>query len=218
MKIFYLLVSVLSLLLIGCSSTYKISDFPSKDKFYEDFNNFASIRNMDVTLKNDSTFNVPEGSKILDDKLVITSSTNKEQKIIAKNDIKNIYFYFNKETRTASANIILKKGGELKGDNVEYLPDSTIRFMVNRYEYLSLNSIKEISYKNRWLGSVIDFLIGIPFGFAIGSVIYSATEGHNQNSYNQATYNYGYSLISGPILGGIMGAFIGYKYTYIFNP
>jgi hypothetical protein len=173
---------------------------------------------MDVTLKNDSTFNVQEGSKIFKDTFIIISLTNKEQKIIDKKDIKNIYFYFNKETGTTSANIILKKGRELKGDNVEILPDSTVRFMVNAYEYLSLKNIKEISYNNRLLGSIIGFFIGIPAGFVVGELLFSATEDHNQNSYNQATYYHGYSIISGPIVGGIMGAFIGYKYIYQFNP
>ena len=37
MKIIYIISSIFFLILTGCYSTYKVSDFSSRDKFYEDF-------------------------------------------------------------------------------------------------------------------------------------------------------------------------------------
>ncbi|MDR3626567.1 MAG: hypothetical protein P4L45_07025, partial [Ignavibacteriaceae bacterium] len=72
MKIPFMIISLVPLFFIGCSSTYTINDFPTKDKFYGDFNNFAGNKSLNVTLTNDSSF-VPEGKiKISDDSLIIT--------------------------------------------------------------------------------------------------------------------------------------------------
>ena len=69
MKIFYLITAVFLLSLIGCSSTYKVSDFSSKDKFYEDFNNLARNKSVKVTLLNDSSFSINSGAAIQNDSL-----------------------------------------------------------------------------------------------------------------------------------------------------
>lgn len=53
----------------GCSSTYRITDFSSKEKFYKDFNSFAKNRNVNVRLVNDSTFSSPNGAIISNDSL-----------------------------------------------------------------------------------------------------------------------------------------------------
>ena len=65
--------TALSLLIItfnaGCSSVYTIYDFPSKEKFYKDFNSFAENKSLIVTLINDSSFTMNCYSKITADTL-----------------------------------------------------------------------------------------------------------------------------------------------------
>jgi hypothetical protein len=64
MKIFYLYISVFSLFLIGCSSTYKVSDFSSRYKFYDNFNESANDKTLKVILRNDSSFTAESGAQI----------------------------------------------------------------------------------------------------------------------------------------------------------
>jgi PBP1b-binding outer membrane lipoprotein LpoB len=54
MKNIYGLFFLLALLLMGCSSTYTIKDFPSKERFYEDFNNSVKNKDVSITLMSDS--------------------------------------------------------------------------------------------------------------------------------------------------------------------
>ena len=60
----------------GCSSTYRVSNFSSKEKFYNAFNKFASNKEIVITLNNDSTFIAEGNTRVLNDTLVF-SSTNK---------------------------------------------------------------------------------------------------------------------------------------------
>ena len=128
MKKFYLIIAVFALFFIGCSSTYRISDFPSKDKFYGDFNKFADNKNMKVTLTNDSSFTAEGKTEISGDTLIITMNVQKEEKI----------------------NIDVKK---------------------DIYLSLPLSKIKEISYKNHWLGIPFGFLDGLVIGTGIGIIV-----------------------------------------------
>ena len=54
MKNIYIILFISSALLTGCSSSYTIKDFPSKDKFYQSFNKSVGQRDIDITLTNDS--------------------------------------------------------------------------------------------------------------------------------------------------------------------
>jgi hypothetical protein len=52
MKIYIYL--ILSLLLVGCSTTYTINNFPSQNKFYDSFNNSVQYKEIKVITKSDS--------------------------------------------------------------------------------------------------------------------------------------------------------------------
>ena len=51
-----ILIPIFMIFLIGCSSTYKISDFSSPEKFYKDFNKSADGKILKITLHDDSSF------------------------------------------------------------------------------------------------------------------------------------------------------------------
>jgi hypothetical protein len=64
---YYLIVVFISLVILGCSSTYTIKDFSSKEKFYDDFNNFAKDKNVEVQFVNDSSLTIGNGAIIIRD-------------------------------------------------------------------------------------------------------------------------------------------------------
>ncbi len=61
---------VLVLILTGCSSTYTLKNFSSKEKFYENFNNYMSNKPVKVTFVEDSSFIISENVKISNDSLI----------------------------------------------------------------------------------------------------------------------------------------------------
>ena len=74
MKIFYLITLAFAFFFLGCSSTYKVSDFPSKDKFYEDFNKSMYNKFVKVSLVSDTTFIITGNVKISNDSLILFNS------------------------------------------------------------------------------------------------------------------------------------------------
>ena len=220
MKIFYILISLSSLLLIGCSSTYKVSNFPSRDKFYEDFNNFAINKTIKISLSNDSTF-ISNYAEIVNDTLYCKSKKNESiSKKIALTDINKIRYsgsYFQQGA------ILLNNGETIDADDITidndtlgysytYTLDSLIRS-------ISMNKIKNISYKNHWLGMPVP-LITVPLIANSIAFILSQISGLDQKIAQGGS---GGSVLFGAtalglIAGGIWGWITGYTYTYQFNP
>ena len=164
MKIYCLTGLIVSLFFIGCSSTYKVSDFSSKDKFYENFNKFADNKNMKVTLTNDSSFIAEGNTKVSNDTLIITMNV--------KNDI---------------------------------------------YKSLPLIKIREISYKNHWLGIPFGFLDGLVIGTGLG-IIVSKSQSDQTGKNTDLVSPIIIGATGGSIIGIIVGWFVGWNYTYQFNP
>jgi hypothetical protein len=223
MKIFDLLILLLSLLIIGCSSTYKISNFPSKDKFYEDFNKFAKDKSVKVTLVNDSSFYVENGAQIKNDTIYSFGQEiiTRNKKIPSSDTVEINYT----DSIPNSAEIILKDGEKYQANQIEFNGNSIYFSYEDRIsstnKISSLNKLKCISYRNHWLGIPFGFLGGALLGIGIGGVIssYDAQHMGNVDMKNQAyliTLYYGTAL--GPILGSIVGWIIGWNYTYEFNP
>ena len=59
-----LLIPIALMLLMGCSSTYKVEENFSKEELFKDFNNSAQNKKVEVILNNDSSLTVPEGAEI----------------------------------------------------------------------------------------------------------------------------------------------------------
>jgi len=78
MKKLFLAIAFFVVLFPGCSSTYTVTDFGTKEKFYEEFNNSFKEREVKVTLVNDSSFIVQNGIEINHDTLL--SFVNLEEK------------------------------------------------------------------------------------------------------------------------------------------
>jgi hypothetical protein len=220
MKIFYLLIPVLSLYLIGCSSTYKVSDFPSRDKFYEDFNNSASDKTVKITLSNDSTF-TNNGVEIVNDTLYCTNKKieNLNKKIFLS-DIKEIKY---SGSNFRKGLILLKDGESFEAAEIN-IENDTVAFsftiIINSFNSsLSINKVKEVSYINHWLGVppslVSGTVIGIGTGTILGLILYKSGV---DNGYSPGRYEVLGCTAIGIVAGGIWGWLNGYTYTYQFNP
>jgi hypothetical protein len=223
MRKFYLYIAALSLILIGCSSTYKISNFSSKDKFYEDFNNFAKNKSVKVTLINDSSFSFKNGAEIANDTLFyLGKEIISGNKRIAVTDIKEINYIKNDYN---SASILLMNGERFSAREIKKNNDS-IEFafteeVITLTNVTSINRIKEIIYKNRWLGVIPGFIGGTLLGFVAGvtTVPEGTTSSGLMGQYNEPSYaSVPIGTFSGLILGSAFGWFVGFNYTYQFNP
>ena len=217
MKIFYFLIPVLSLLLIGCSSIYTVADFASKEKFYEDFNKFATDRNFSIILDNDSSFTFQGSAKVSDDSLFIITSVQKEIKI-NRDEIRDIK-YTGTNMKNLSAEIILKDGTAAKANNVNMLSDSSLNAMVfhSYREHIPVKQIKEVSCKNYWIGVPVKIVTCTLVGFIAAAVTVDAIGPQNIIGEEDIYLVSGITVI-GLVTGAIWGGLSGYTYTYQFNP
>lgn len=85
MRYIYLIFAGISLFIIGCSSTYSVGDFPSKEKFYENFN-----KSIKVILVNDSSYIIDKNVKISNDSLVLLNPDQSVENNIALGKVKKI--------------------------------------------------------------------------------------------------------------------------------
>jgi len=217
LKYKYSIAAILSALFIGCSSTYRISDFLSKDKFYEDFNKFAENKSVKVTLMNDSTFNI-NSAKIQDDSIY---SIENENIVITKeidtSEIKELSY----NKFQIYAYILFKDGNSYEAHNVEFHNDSiyfsydTNIIMSNNIS--SLNKIKDISYKNHWLGLPIGTILGSVIGLG-SAILYGNVNPLPANSQSEeGFYIFFGAPVIGFIAGGIWGWIEGWDYVYEFS-
>ena len=156
MKIFDLLILLLSLLVIGCSTTYRVSDFASRDKFYNDFNKFAKDKSVKVTLVNDSSFYINNGAAIVNDTLYyLGKDILTGNKKIALSETKEINYTSNDYTPSSielnNGQIFQAKQIKVNRDSIEFLSMNKV-IVLN--SITSINKVKKISYKNHFLGSV----------------------------------------------------------------
>ncbi len=215
MKYFYFPIPILFLFFIGCSTTYRISNYSSKEEFYKDINNTIKNRNTDI-VANDSLYTLSEGSKIKDDTLYTIAKIKDEK--IPLSDIREIK-YFGKTYEEPSAYIWTKNGKELNAENVKILPDSSLQFTNMAIEHMPIDNVKEISYKTRWIGIPLGFAGGILVGGIIGSTgwIINVREGGNPPRLFDAGTSILYGAAIGAVIGSIIGYIIGWNYVYWFN-
>ncbi|MHB1685990.1 MAG: hypothetical protein ACYCVH_01210, partial [Ignavibacteriaceae bacterium] len=202
-----------------------VSDFSSRDKFYEDFNKSVNDKAVKVTLSNDSSFFMSTGAAIENDTLYSLGKEIKSGiKKIALTDTKGIN-YSNQSHTTAL--IILNDGKRYQAEQLRGNRDS-IEFsftkIITLKDVTSINDIKNISYKNHWLGIIPGFIGGTIFGLLAGVIAIQTTPGTNNTSGGQAYYipptETPAKIVasSGVILGIAYGWFKGFNYTYQFNP
>ena len=228
MKLFNLFISFVFLFFIGCSTTYKITDYPSKEKFHEDINSSIENRNFDV-VTDESSFTCFEGSKITNDSLYAVTKILKEKETLSSGDIKKIE-YFEKAYKKLTVNIWLKNGEELRAENVMNLSGSTLQFTNVKIssDYLPISKVKEMSYKNRLKTTLIGIPMGLVCGGLIGGImgsqgwIFNIRSGGMPPLQFDATSSivegFFYSAIIGTVIGPIIGYITGWNNIFQFKP
>ena len=223
MKNIYLILVGILLFITGCSTTYKVTDFSSRDKFYDDFNNFAKDKNVEVQFVNDSSLTIDNGAIIIRDTLyALGFRTHKKFGSIAISKIKNIDYI---TSDYKSANLLLTNGEQIRAGDISIANDtleySVTKKILTRTKAALLDVIKEVNYKNHWLGIPSGFLIGAVSGIATTYLI-SLIIKKNVKDYHIQTNDFYYSIITVPPLGSLIGTIWGwlngYTYTYQFNP
>jgi hypothetical protein len=217
MKLFYLILSILFIVLAGCSTTFKATGYPSKAAFRADIN--SSIKNRDFNLvKAGRTFTCFEGSQIKGDSLYAILRVEGEK--ISLKDIKDIQ-YFKKPYELPSASIMLKTGKELSAENVRTLLDSSLWFTNIINEPIPLSEVRQLSYTNHWKGILPGWGTGLFCGALIGGIttayILDLKSGgnHPERDWNSGLV---YGSFYGMIAGAIVGAIIGWTNIYLFKP
>jgi hypothetical protein len=84
MKVFHLLIPILFLFIIGCSHTYEVSKYYSKKDLYKEFNKSASNKELNIVLRNDSSFNGFKGI-INDDTLLLNYNSPIKKYLLISN-------------------------------------------------------------------------------------------------------------------------------------
>jgi hypothetical protein len=138
----------LSLLFAGCSTIYTIKDFPSKEKFYEDFNNSAKDKKIKVILLNDSSFTVAQGGVLENDTLFVFGELNETEHLsLELSDLKKENFRTNDDYN--STFVLLKNSEKLNYKNIKTNCD-TLSFDIIQYLPISfaLSDLVKLNYLN----------------------------------------------------------------------
>ena len=220
MKNIYGLFFLLALLLMGCSSTYTIKDFPSKEKFYEDFNNSAQNKDVNVTLINDSSFTINDGTVLENDTLISYGKLEgKDKRSFALSDITEIRYANND---SSSASVLFKNGDKLRGENIITDHDSiyfvTMKTSIARNNIVPIDKVKKVSYNNRLIRMPLGLLAGAPLGLLSGIVLGHVFHTTDDKGYPDVSNITIEMTFVGTLAGIIVSCIIGYNYIYQFNP
>jgi hypothetical protein len=207
---------------MGCSSTYTIKDFSTKDKYYEDFNNSIKNKDVNITLINDSSFTLNGGAILENDTLFsFAKLEEKNMRIFALSDITEIRYTNND---SSSASIIFKNGEIIRGKNIRTDNDSIyFNLKTSTTEnniapaYIEINKVKTVTYKTRLRSSLLGILYGAITGL-ITAIIVGNSFTNNKDDSGKAEEYYLFAPPIGAIIGGIAGGLIGWNTIYQFNP
>src|ERR1035437_523103 len=204
---------------MGCSSTYTIKDFPSKEKFYQSFNKSEKDKNIKVVLRNDSSFTVMHGAVLENDTLFAFGEYNEKKYMsLTLSDLEKINYTSNDYK---SANVLRKNGAELYCENIIINHDSIyfdrIKTVLTEENIAPVNKVKTISYKNRLIRIPLGILTGGIVGLATGILYATSPQGRKDDSGFASG-----AIISVTFLGAVIGSIIsycfGYDYYYQFSP
>lgn len=218
MKLFIIFLTAL-FSFAGCSTTHYLQYSKSHDKFYDDYNNSAGHKDIEVVLNNDSLISRDNHSVIRNDTLYIFKEESEEKEyVLPVNDIKKLN-YLSNDYKTAD--LLLSNGDKIKAEGISFLEDSIrfkgLRDLIYKTPLVPVSDINVVSYKNHLRGTIQGVLGGTLLGGALGATgwIFKPPDGHGGIDRLGATIG---GVLSGFIIGGVVGYIIGYNVNYQFSP
>ncbi|NCQ18149.1 MAG: hypothetical protein GW805_07495 [Ignavibacteria bacterium] len=223
MKNIFCIASIL-FIFIGCSSTYKVTNFPSKEKFYEEFNDTFKEKEARVTLVNDSSFMASDGTIIKDSSLVLyIKLVEKNNNGFALSSIADLSY---DRDDYQKASILLKNNCRITAENVKIVKDS-IYFVelknIITTTTIPISEVKTTSYTNKWKGlvwgSINGLLSGGIIGYLLGKTAMPKPSKVQGGGHDESEDVSGLLLgsVAGFVSGGCAGYILGYPITYEFD-
>ncbi len=204
MKYIYLFIS---LVFIGCSSTYTLKNFSSQNEFFKNFNNFADDRESNVYMNTQNYLTALEGTKIKNDTLYIVLNYKKEHTVMPLNEIKNInYRNYSNNNENHEGYIILKNEEVIRAVDIKTKQDS-VQFtkLKSILKCVPITDVDKIVFKRTGVGVFPGILIGASTGFLIGMVTYPSVQSNSTPRYVSLYY-----IIGAPAAGGVIGGILGW--------
>jgi hypothetical protein len=92
MRLFYSFIFMFFLFFIGCSRTYRVTKYFSKEQLYENFNNSAQNKNLKVVLNNDSSFLATNSAIVFNDSLILNTNSEGSNKTFPLLRVKQVSY------------------------------------------------------------------------------------------------------------------------------
>jgi len=214
--ILFAIVSV-SIFLGGCATTYRMSDFSDKEKYYEDINNNLKKRETFILFRNDSLLTAHTGVEITNDTLFSTSrSTTKNLQHLPLSDFADLTFA---ENNAASALITLKNGKTIAGIEIHVVKDSITFFeiqnVLTRKKIAEVANVKQISFHDK-MKRVGQWSVG---GMLLGGVIGLASVKSYSTAHweSQEIMKFPFGATLGFLIGGLFGYLVDNNFTYLIK-
>jgi hypothetical protein len=130
------------------------------------------------------------------------------------------YEDFNSFVKNKNVKVTLNNDSSLTTFENTRISDDTLILMGQNenaaIKYIPLRNVKTIYYKKNWPGIIPGVISGFLLSFAIAGI------GESSSTGDTGFFGGGGAIVigvpAGTILGGIIGWFLGYEYTYQFNP
>lgn len=212
MKAVTVIIAICITLFTGCSLTYKVSDFPSKEEFYNSFNNSAKGRDAKITYNNDSLAAYSGMLFVEENSLVAFTKTYSGEKRLSLKEVNKINYT---DFKTLSGSILLNNRIVIMGEGIKTIQDSAVIF--NEYKEIKiitpLSQVRKIDFEIKPIGTISGIFSGILTFFTFYSL---ATAGNNNGNVNTAR-DYFIGIPLSVLVGITVGKVTTLKSSYVFN-
>lgn len=225
-KVFYYIILFFPILLLlqGCSSSRRLSDYPNPDRFYERVNNKTKGRTVEIITNSGGIVTAPNGVEARGDSLFLL--TEKKSVVPATIPLKLItrIDYMNNDPENTSAFLYTSVGDKIEAYNIKTLPDTMIYDSVSYYyskTAFATSEINRVKYKSRLMA----LPAGIITGALAGILISGLTQASNYSdpipfvSRSGSKYKSSQTIggaVIGAFIGGLISLAIGFNYNFYF--